>query len=440
MLVRMKKLKRILKKAMLWFYTMTVRFLPIDSRKIVFQSSLGRNAAGSPRAIYEKIVELGLDQKFKCYYILDEPKKYYGKLPGRVKFLKNARFWYYITMASAGVWVSDTRFQNYIIKRRGVKYIQTWHGTPLKKLALDLEALYMAGGETLEDYKREFVKNTATWDFLISQNSFSTKVFRRAFGYSGRMLEVGYPRNDVLFLPLSKEELEKEKQKFGFPAKKRVMLYAPTWRDNAFYNKADYRFDSPMDFEAMYRAFGEEYILVVKYHYMVRENKDWKKFAGFVYPVGDEIDIAALYRISELLITDYSSFMFDYSILHRPMFFYAYDLEAYRDNLRGFYFDMEQEVPGPIITTTKELVQAIIETRKETEQKTNTDNKIDGQTEANNGITVRKTEVEEILGQHGDNYHNISERYRERYQNFCKKYNPFDDGHASEKVVELLLK
>lgn len=135
----MGKLKQILKKAMLWFYAVMARLLPVDSQKIVFQSSLGRNATGSPRAIYEKIVELGLDQKYRCYYILDEPKKYKGKLPGRVKLLKNARLLYYITMACAGVWVSDTRFQNYIIKRKGVKYLQTWHGTPLKKLALDLE-------------------------------------------------------------------------------------------------------------------------------------------------------------------------------------------------------------------------------------------------------------------------------------------------------------
>ncbi len=457
----MGKLKQILKKAMLWFYAVMARLLPVDSHKIVFQSSLGRNATGSPRAIYEKIVELGLDQKYKCYYILDEPEKYKGKLPGRVKLLKNARFWYYITMVCAGVWVSDTRFQNYIIKRKGVKYLQTWHGTPLKKLALDLEALYMAGEETLEDYKREFVRNAETWDFLISQNSFSTKVFRQAFGYSKKMLEIGYPRNDILFLPLSKEMAEKEKQKLGLPAKKRVMLYAPTWRDNAFYNKADYRFDSPMDFEAMRRAFGEEYILVVKYHYMVREKKDWGTFAGFVYPVGDEADIAALYRISELLITDYSSVMFDYSILHRPIFFYAYDLEAYRDNLRGFYFDMEQEVPGPIVTTTEELVQAITETQKEAELETDYKTKAGEEISPENDITVRKeteenqaseelfpanniiaqkTQAERTLGQHDDNYNRISTKYRERYQNFCKKYNSFDTGHASEKVVKLLLK
>ena len=158
---------------------------------------------------------------------------------------------------------------------------------------------------------------------------------------------------------------------------------------------------------------------MVKYHYMVREKKDWGTFAGFVYPVGDEADIAVLYRISELLITDYSSVMFDYSILHRPIFFYAYDLEAYRDNLRGFYFDMEQEVPGPIVTTTEELVQAITKTQKEAEL---------------------ETDYNKTLGQHNDNYNRISTKYRERYQNFCKKYNSFDTGHASEKIVELLLK
>ena len=411
------KVKQAAKKVVLACYHAMAHLLPVRRRVVVFMSSLGRNYTGNPRAICEEMARQKLTKTFRCYYIFDEPNRFRDELPKGVRPLKNARLFYYLIMAVAGIWVSDTRFQNYMVKRRKTLYIQTWHGTPLKRLALDLKELHMAGGQSLSEYKEEFCKNSATWDYLLSQNPFSSAVFRRAFAYRGKILETGYPRNDILCRwnniygrendPRCKRgeaagkdstanmdfPVKKLREQLGIADNKKVMLYAPTWRDDSYYNEKDYCFGSELDFKKMKEAFGDSYIFVVKYHYMVREeglNFD----TDFVRAVGDGVDISGLYLIADLLITDYSSVMFDYSILNRPMYFFAYDLKNYRDTLRGFYFDFEKEAPGPIVTTTDALIEA-------------------------------------IRGHAAD-------EYLEKYRRFVEKYNPFDNGMAAGEVVEIM--
>lgn len=389
-------IKKLVKNMVLGVYRSMARILPVCRRVIVFQSSLGRNCTGNPRAVYEEMVRRGLDESYRCYYILDAPENFKGQLPGRIRLVKNARLRYYAVMAVAGVWVSDTRFRNYMIKRRDTLYIQTWHGTPLKKLALDMDSLHMAGEESLAQYKEAFRRNAATWDYLISQNPFSSGVFRRAFDFHGIMLECGYPRNDCLADVMSADERQRRIAELGLPQDKKIMLYAPTWRDNAYHNKENYRFETKLDFARMQEAFGGEYVLAVKFHYMVKESDGWNPCPEFVHVLKEDVDIAKVYPVAELLITDYSSVMFDYSLTGQPIFFYAYDLEEYRDTLRGFYFDFEQEAPGPIVTTTEELIAAI------------------------------------------QNEQNTAQEYACKYRRFREKYNPYDDGHASEKVLEII--
>ena len=159
-------------------------------------SNLGRSYGGNPKSIYEEMVRLGYHQKYCCYFLLENPKQ---KLPGNAIAVKMSRFRFYYVLAIAGYIVSDTRLPNYIRKRRKTKYLQTWHGTPLKKLALDMDTYQMAGNQTKEEYQEEFKKNSSTWDYLISQNHFSSQIFRRAFAFHGSMLEIGYPRNYLLF-------------------------------------------------------------------------------------------------------------------------------------------------------------------------------------------------------------------------------------------------
>lgn len=387
------KARKSIKKLVIFLYKIETKIIPIKKDIIIFESNLGRNYTGNPRYIYEEMVRQGLDKKYRCYVILDDVST---KIPGHGVKLKRTRVKYFFIMGIAGIWVCDSRQPNYIIKRKGVHYIQTWHGTPLKKLALDMDTVNMGGETDIEKYKKNFYNNTRTWDYLISQNHFSTEVFKRAFAFDKEVLEIGYPRNDILFGGNKEEYILKLKEKMGLPLDKKILLYAPTWRDNEYYRKGAYKFNNALDYSMLYKELKEDYVIIVKYHYLIKETMDWSEYKGFVYKFDECEDIAELYLAADMLITDYSSVMFDYSILKRPILFFAYDLEEYKNNLRGFYFDFIEEAPGPIVKTTKELIDSIKGYKEED--------------------------------------------YKERYEAFHQKYNHADDGTASKKVTELISK
>lgn len=387
-----KLLKKAIKLPILLLYHILIIISRIDHKIILFESNVGRNYSGNPRFIYEEMVARGLDKEFRCYYILEDITT---QVPGNAKKVKRISLYYFYLFAKAGFWVSDTRMPTYLRKRRKTVYIQTWHGTPLKKLALDLQQVSMEGEKSLDDYKKNFTKNSSTWDYLLSQNSYSTNIFRRAFAFQKDVLEIGYPRNDILFWDNHKDTIIALKQKFGLPLDKKLILYAPTWRDNEHYSHLTYKFSSQMDIAFLMDKLSDEYCILLKAHYLVGEQLDISKYQGFVYSFDASYDIAELYLVSDLLITDYSSVMFDYSLLRRPMLFYTYDLETYKDNLRGFYFDFMKEAPGPIVITTEEL-------------------------------------VDEIL-------HYDSSKYTEKYNAFINKYNHADCGQASKIVVDIIV-
>lgn len=384
-------LKNTIKGIILVVYHLCIKLFPVQKDIILFESNLGRNYTGNPRAIYEEMVRQGLDKKYRCYVILEDTST---KIPGAAKKVKRTRLQYFFLFAIAGIWVSDSRFPKYIKKRKECRYIQTWHGTPLKKLALDMDTVFMAGESGIDDYKKNFYENAQTWDYLLSQNRYSTEIFRRAFGFQKEILEIGYPRNDVLFQKNNEDDIRKLKQQLGLPLDKKIILYAPTWRDNEFYGQGKYKFNPPMDFRKLQEELSDDYCMIVKYHYLVMDQINWEPYRGFIYSYDMSYDIATLYLVSDLLITDYSSVMFDYNLLQRPMFFYCYDLEEYKDTLRGFYFDFLEEAPGPVVLTTKDLIHAI-------EQYKPSD-------------------------------------YEEKQKAFTQKYNHVDDGKASKKIVKLI--
>lgn len=385
-------IRNLIKRITIALYKLMVKILPVQENVILFESNLGRNYTGNPRAVYEEMVRQGLDKRYQCIWFLENPNK---KIPGAGKVVKRARLSYLYYMAIAGVWVFDCRQPEFLVKRPETVYIQTWHGTPLKKLALDMERIDSVVSATVEEYHEAFRKNTSTWDYLISQNRFSTEIFKRCFAFSGKpILEIGYPRNDILFRKDKDEYARSLKQKLGIPLDKKVILYAPTWRDNAFHSHGRYKFVSPLSFEQAQQELSDEYVILVKYHYLVADQIDWSAYKGFVFNFDEKVDIARLYLVADMLITDYSSVMFDYSLLKRPMLFFAYDLEEYKDNLRGFYFDFLKEAPGPIAKDTTQLIESIV---------------------------------------HYDN--NV---WEEKYRAFTKKYNHADDGKASQKVIDLI--
>ncbi|MFT8322642.1 MAG: CDP-glycerol glycerophosphotransferase family protein [Bacillus sp. (in: firmicutes)] len=329
--------------------------LPSKKNTVVFESFLGKQYSCNPRAIYEYIKEN--HPEYRLYWSVD--KRFIQNFENRgIDIVPRFSVRWLLTMSRAQYWVSNSRLPLWIPKPKNTTYLQTWHGTPLKRLAADMDEVHMPGTNT-EKYKRNFLKESSNWDYLISPNNYSSEIFARAFGFTKTMIESGYPRNDALFNDNTKENITALKEKFGLPLEKKIILYAPTWRDDQFYGKGKYKFDLELDLKRLKEELGDEYIIVLRMHYLVAENLDLTPYSGFAYDFSNYEDIRELYLISDLLITDYSSVFFDYGNLRRPMIFFVYDIDSYRDKLRGFYFDFEKMAPGPLAKTNDEVIDYI---------------------------------------------------------------------------------
>lgn len=321
----------------------------------MFESFLGKQYSDNPRAIYEYLSKTNLN--YEMYWSVD--KNYFRYCHDlEVKSVKRLSLKWIYLMARSKYWVTNSRLPLWIPKPNHTIYLQTWHGTPLKRLASDMDEVHMPE-TSIGEYKKNFVNEAKKWDFLVSPNAYSTEIFRRAFQFNKRIIESGYPRNDFLINLNNEKTMIQIKQKVNLPKDKKVILYAPTWRDNQFYAKGKYKFKLELDLEKLKEVFEGEYIIVLRLHYLVAENLDLSGVEGFVYDLSYHEDIRELYLIADLLITDYSSVFFDYANLKRPMLFFVYDIEDYRDNLRGFYFDFEKTAPGPLVKTTNEIISAI---------------------------------------------------------------------------------
>jgi len=341
---------------------------------LIFESNLGRNYSGNPRAIYEEMLRRGWDKEMQICWLFTEPEK--QSVPGRVTLLQRESLPTLLKMHCASIWVTDTRQPTYIVKNPNTYYMMTWHGTPLKKLALDLydyiEATELQSEKNVQKklakQRRQWLQDSAQWDCLLAQNETAAELFRGCFWYQGEILCAGYPRNDTLVqererraLQIEQEDTDKsdaavtgETEKHGKRVGcKRTVLYAPTWREYESNGLCDSRFEPPLDFDRLYEVLkAENTELIIKYHYYVKEKPDLTKYGGVIR---DSMkDIAELYPLCDMMITDYSSTMFDYAVLKRPMVFFAYDLERYEAE-NGFYFDYEKLVPGPLVRTQEEL-------------------------------------------------------------------------------------
>src|SRR5690625_3756232 len=366
--------------------------LPTKKKTIVFESFLGKQYSDNPKALYLYLNEHY--PEYQLYWSVDRhsvPRFEHKDLTILPRFgLK----WIFI-MARADYWITNSRLPEWIPKSKRTVYVQTWHGTPLKRLAADMEEVHMPGTDT-EKYKCNFLKEAKKWDYLISPNRYSTNIFSRAFQFNKTVIESGYPRNDFLTRANNEEMIKKLKRKMKLPFDKKIILYAPTWRDNEYYERGKYKFELQMDLTKMQKQLSDGYFIILRLHYLIAENLDLSAYESFVSDFSNYEDIRDLYLVSDALITDYSSVFFDYANLNRTILFYVYDLDTYRDKLRGFYFDFENEAPGPLLKTTDEII-AIIK-----------------QLEANNFQPLKDL------------------------TQFYKKFCYLEDGQATKRVVETL--
>lgn len=226
-----------------------IGLLPRNEKLIIFESYSGKQFSCNPRAIFEYLEENKDKYDYQLIWSIDKRNKDLFD-NSDVNYLRRFSLKWLWYMATAKYWVTNSRLPLWIPKPRNTTYVQTWHGTPLKKLANDMDEVHMPG-TTTEQYKRNFLKEASKWDYLISPNAYSTEIFRSAFQFKKTFIESGYPRNDFLHKKNRNEEMLKIKERLGINKDKKIILYAPTWRDNSFYAKGKYKFNMVLDLESL---------------------------------------------------------------------------------------------------------------------------------------------------------------------------------------------
>ncbi|PAK84086.1 CDP-glycerol glycerophosphotransferase family protein [Lentilactobacillus parakefiri] len=327
---------------------------PYENTTIIFESFGGRQVSDSPYAIYK--VFKTLYPGINMIWSIDRSQKKFCKDNQIAYVVRRTNKWVRV-LEKSQFWISNARFPTWVKKPNYVTYIQTWHGTPLKKLGLDIENVSMPGTTTVK-YHKNFVREANRWDALVSPNDYSTQIFRSAFGFNNQILKIGYPRNDEL-INTRPEDIDAIKEQLGIPLDKKVVMYAPTYRDNQFAEKGKYTFELPFDLDDFRKSFGDDTVLILRMHYLISNALDISDYSDFVYDYSNYPNISDLYLVSDLLITDYSSVFFDYAYLKRPILFYPYDYHLYKEELRGFYLNYEKDLPGKIAENSKQLLAEI---------------------------------------------------------------------------------
>jgi CDP-glycerol glycerophosphotransferase len=252
---------------------------------------------------------------------------------------------YYETIARARYFVNNVNFPNDLVKRDGTIHVMTHHGTPLKRMGLDQGQAPVSGARI--DFAA-LMRRCARWDFSVASNAFSTLVWDHAYPVPFESIEVGYPRNDVL-ATATEDDVRRIRGELGIGPDQVAVLYAPTHRE---YHDG---YVPTIDLAAVAEELGPEYVVLSRAHYFYDDSglRD-----GQVRDVSSHQSVEELMLAANVLVTDYSSIMFDYGVLDRPIVIHAPDWEVYR-RLRGTYFDLTAAPPGPVTRTESEVVAAI---------------------------------------------------------------------------------
>ena len=373
--------------------TLDEPFAKADDKLVYFQTFSGRGYSDSPKAMYEYMLSAPEYAGYRFVWSFKEPEKYSFLLKnGRTEIVKFRSKADNKALRKAKYWIANYRMLDYQHPRKDQIYVQCWHGTPLKRLGYDIAESDNAMN-SIEEIREKYRTDAKKFRWLLSPSPFATDKFATAWnlretGQEYKILEAGYPRNDRL-AKATAAETEELKEKLGVAGRK-VILYAPTWRDNQHVSGKGYTYRTEVDFDKLKKELGDEYIILFRAHYLVANSFDFARYEGFVKDVSSYPDINDLYIASDILVTDYSSVFFDCSILERPIIFYMYDLEQYEGELRGFYLSLD-ELPGPIVRDEDALIEEI---------------------------------------QSADKW-----KADEAYKNFVRTYNPYEDGDSSKRVL-----
>ncbi len=362
------------------------RELPMKEA-VLYASFGGKQYSDSPRAVYEELVRRGVEVEH-IWTVSDEQ----AVVPEGVTTVEWASKEWYEALATSRYLVFNHGIRDWFERREGQVVVQTWHGTPLKKIGADLLGTPKANLAYIASLNDRFRQ----YSFLVSPNAFTTPIMKNAFRATCEILEAGYPRNDMFHAADKEERAAMVRARLGIPEGKKIVLYAPTWRDDQRYGGRRFKLDNQVDLGAAQKVLGEDHVFLYRKHPKVLDSIPGAG-QGFVHDVTSYPDIAELYLIADVLITDYSSVFFDFAHSGKPMLFFTYDLEHYRDELRGLYFDLGERAPGPLIKTSDELIAAI-------------------------------RDIDEV-----------SSAYRERYEQFARDFCEPSDGKSAERVVDRML-
>lgn len=368
----------------------------VNEKVVFFSSFWAKSYSCSPRQIYETMIKDSFFDDFTFVWALKDSFDVtkYPELD-RAKIVRYMSDDYFKWLYKAKYIVGNTRLQPYINLLDNQIYIQNWHGTPYKKIGADVKVPGANAKMSRDSLTELFEIETQKISYMPSPSPFYSEKVGAAFNLKkfnkeDIMIETGYPRNDYLS-NYKEDDVKKIKDFYGIPNDKKVILYAPTWRDNEYDPGVGYISNYSIDFDYLKENLADDYVIIFKPHYFISNSFDFDKYKGFLNNGNLISDINDLYIVADKLITDYSSVFFDYAILNREIIFYMYDYDFYRNELRGFNLE-DDELPGPIVKDEAALVKQIKE-----------DNKID-----------------------------LAE--------FNKRFNPHEDGKSSQRVIDLVFK
>ena len=305
-------------------------FVRTDDKLILFNSFAGRKYDDSPRAIYE---EMRKDSRFKdckLVWAFHQPEKYDSP-----KKIKTDGLKYFKTALAARAWVTNSSVERGLsFTGKHTFYFNTWHGTPMKKMGTDIDPTNTAFS----------TKSACPFDVMMSQGHFETDVFSRSFGIpKEKFLEAGLPRNDIL-ANYTENQRKNIRAKLNIRDDQTVILYCPTFREYDKDENLGVVMAPPMNLKKWEKTLGDKYVLLMRAHYEVSKVMQIEE-NDFVRNMTDYPDLNDLYIAADILISDYSSVFFDYSITGKSMLHFCYDYDKYSSK-RGMYFDIREKVSG----------------------------------------------------------------------------------------------
>jgi CDP-glycerol glycerophosphotransferase len=368
---------------------------------VLYECFGGSEYSDNPRAVYEELAR----RRAPLEHLWVVRDGAYAVPEGAVAIRAQSRA-YYESYARARYVVSNDHWPRWCQRRSDQVWVQTWHGAPLKFQGRELEERPPA----VRELRRALAQDANNWRYLVSPGAFASSILETSFAPVGEILETGLPRTDLLLAGDGEQRAVEVRERLGL-GEQVVVLYAPTYRDDLDYAighkphlprdrptyQSDldyldgYRLGATLDLAALAAALGEEYAVLFHKHARVVSTP---AALGDARDVSDYPDGLELLLVADVLVTDYSSWLFDYAATGRPIILFAPDLEKYRDQVRGLHVDLADQGPGPVVSTTDQVIEA----------------------------------VRDLEG--------VQARFQQRYEAFVDAYCPLADGRASSRVVE----